>query len=199
MLRILIRNPLFSNSPYIRVLKLTFNATNLNLVRAVHCGKLIDRSELEPGFVASRKLYVTPEVSELLDAQRTGIGFPYAEAKERIKRYLAGHLVLVSLDVHSRGKPDFHKLRNIDEVWEFCFRCPPPGWRLFGRFLQKDIFIALAAHDAHDLHGRHNGHAEGANEAVTLWQNIFPQDNPVRGMKVDNYFSGMFRDVNETY
>jgi hypothetical protein len=185
----------FTLCPYILAQKLTFNATHLNLERAVREGRLIDRSELEPGFVARRKLYVTPDVSSLLDGSGAA-GFPTAEAKVRIHDYLAGWLVLAALGTCPKdARPDFCRLRDVDEVWEFCFRKPRPGWRIFGRFFQKDVFIGLVAFDAHDLHRDRQGHVNGAQKAIVEWDTVFPTDQAFWADSLGEYFGGVVRDV----
>jgi len=54
----------------------------------------------------------------------------------------AGHYVRVSLiGDPSKQKPDIERLSGLDEAWVMCFRRPLPGWRLFGRFVAKNIFV----------------------------------------------------------
>lgn len=66
--------------------------------------------------------------------------------------FAAGHLVTVS----RRSAPgvDLEQLEDQDEVWSLCFRRPRPGWRLLGRFLERDVFVGLRLYERHFLRNR---------------------------------------------
>jgi len=91
----------------------------------------------------------------LLDGGGVSLSFPDWEAEKVIGLYGARWLMMVSLSGRPRTgvEPDLERLEGLDEVWALCFRRPRPGWRVFGRFLQRDLFIGLLAYDRVVLNG----------------------------------------------
>lgn len=139
---------------------------------------------------------MTPEIGRLLDGQDSVSLFPDAEAERVIGRYAAGWLIMVSLSGQpkERADPDLERLEGLDEIWALCFRRPRPGWRVFGRFLQRDMFIGLLAYDRLILDGRRTyaGYAAGT---VPAWQAIFGPEEPLRGEAIEDYLTGVTRDA----
>jgi len=87
-------------------------------------------------------------------------------------------------------KPDLVRLAGYDEIWELCFRYPKPGWRLFGRFLEKGVFVGLELHDRHML-----DHGKVAISIVQKWNEIFPELDPITSNHLSDYLGEIWRDV----
>ena len=124
-----------------------------------------------------------------------GFGFPHGKADALIARYIAGYLVCVSLMGTSKPEVDLERLSNEDEIWMLCIREPRPGWRVFGRFLEKDKFIGLRAYDRHDLPTKEEFRSAALATAED-WDAVV-SIAPHRGTNVGNYLSGVWRDVDE--
>jgi hypothetical protein len=151
-------------------------------------------------------LLVTQEIADLLDGERVSSGFPDAVADVVVGKFLAGQSVTASVRwlalpnayrKRFEKNLEFERLEGIDEVWAVCFRKPKPGWRLFGRFLQPDVFAAIAAHDRRDL-APASKYAERALQAIEQW-NKLGLPAPHRGTKVGDYLDGAIFDVDKQY
>jgi len=154
----------------------------------VNCGAL--RRVAEP----VRRLYVTREISGLLDGSDLSVPFPRPIADVLVGRFLAGYLISVALSYDRNRPPDLERLEGLDEVWALCIRPPRPGWRLFGRFIARDTFIGLTVHNRCDL-GSRNRYSERAIEAIDRWEEILPMTAPHAGTSVSDYVTGVVRDV----
>ena len=88
-----------------------------------------------------RWLYVTKPIDALLSGSSNS-AFPSHEADALIGRFCKGFIVTATRE--SEGKADFKKLKNHDEAWVMILNGPGEGWRLFGRFARKNVFVGLA-------------------------------------------------------
>jgi hypothetical protein len=61
-----------------------------------------------------------------------------------------------------------------------CFRKPRPGWRLLGRFMARDHFVALAAH-ARDVLNNRRLYEKAAQRMIDQWNAMFGAIEPFRG------------------
>ena len=106
--------------------------------------------------------------------------------------------MMVSLSGRPRTgvEPDLERLEGLDEVWALCFRRPRPGWRVFGRFLQRDLFIGLLAYDRVVLNGGPT-YSTRAAAVAPQWQKVFGAIQPFRGNRIEDYLSGTVRDADE--
>lgn len=151
------------------------------------------REPLRPVADQQRYLLVTPEIDALLDGHIQFGLFPAPATETLIGIFSAGQLVTVSRKFTER-KPDVEQIVGADEVWALCPRRPPPGWRLLGRWIGKDQFIAFRAWDKHRLFRKYS---EAGQEVIEDWREIFGDQAPHTGATVDDYLSGVFRDVDE--
>lgn len=120
-------------------------------------------------------------------------GFPHFQADALIHRFAAEHLMSVSLLGNPDFSPDLERLDGMDEIWVFCFRKPRPGWRLFGRFIQKDHFIGLDLRDRHEL-GSRSSYQFFATNAIAIWDRWIGKP-PIRSNQLHDYLSGTVRDT----
>lgn len=103
----------------------------------------------------------------------------------------------VALTHKKDAAPELERLDGmIDDVWALCFRKPRPGWRLLGRFIERDTFIALRAYDRHHI-GRLSQYIAAAYGVIEDWERLFGSIDPVRGTEIGHYLSGVWRDVNQ--
>jgi hypothetical protein len=132
-----------------------------------------------------RWLYVTEEISGVLDGGHRS--FPHVAADTLITRFLAGQMLTYSGERRKWGRrgdgPTLERLEGLDEIWTLCFRKPPPGWRLLGRFLEKGVFVGLKLIDKHDLAGNYSS---VAGDVINEWERLF-NISPLRSASVDDY------------
>jgi hypothetical protein len=168
---------------------LTFNTTSLPLLRALRDGVLRLRQPLRPVSNDTRRFcIVTPTIAELLDGRLQYGAFPTVEAETLIGRFVAGHALTFSRQITDR-RPDVEQIVGQDEVWALCPRRPPPGWRLLGRWFERDVFIALRAWDKHHLVSKY---PQACVQVIDDWNGLFPGIEPHRDRDV-----GDFRNVDE--
>ncbi len=172
---------------------MTFNTTSLPLWQALRAKRVIERLPLRSLSEQKRFLLVAPQVDALLDGHVSYGLFPSVSADKLIAIYEAGYLVLVSRKKTKR-KPDIEQIEGYDQIWAFCARTPRPGWRILGRFYDKDIFVAFRAYDKHWLFSHY---AEAAAEIIADWQELFGQQRPHTGNEIGDYLSGVFKDADE--
>jgi hypothetical protein len=91
-------------------------------------------------------------------------------------------------------QPDFERLENHPEVWVLCFRKPGAGWRISGRFLERDAFVALDLRDKRDVDG---DYGNVVASVMAEWQKYFGPTPPLSSSWIDGYLSGAHYDVDE--
>jgi len=144
-----------------------------------------------------RHLYVTEEIATILDGVPAPTHFAAGLANAKITAFLAGRMMAVSREDRKWKKhhePDLVKLVGHDEVWELCFRVPAPGWRLFGRFLERGVFVGLVLIDRHEVAGRHD---EIAELVKSRWSSKLPHLDPISSTDLDDYVGWVWRNVDE--
>lgn len=138
---------------------------------------------------------LTQEVDDLLKTVEPY--FPRAEANIVMARFRAGEFITVSRATEPHA--DLKRMIDVDEVWVLCFRKPRSGGqgRLLGRFIEKDVFVGLAAHLRDDLGGA--AYANRAGDAISLWDDQI-NCTVLRGESLGDYLSPNFRDMdNDDY
>jgi hypothetical protein len=77
---------------------------------------------------------------------------------------------------------------ETEDVWEFRCRDPKPQIRIFGRFAEADLFIALSWRFKSDCHtGEH--YEEAKEQCKKRWRYFFPSYKPFRGEDINDYVS----------
>ena len=154
--------------------------------------QLIRRSPLKPLVTGDvRKLVVSQEINALLDGLGLAKGFPDIDAERRIGVFSAGYLLRVSRKKNDK-KPDLERLEGFDEIWCFCIRRPPPGWRLLGRFIARDRLVVTRAWDKNLLAANYS---QAAQEVIDDWALISGGAEPLRSENLEDYLSGTVHDV----
>ena len=142
-----------------------------------------------------RALYASAQVHRLI----TG---PWADAEEKVRcgrlwadfdRFVEGRVIPVALNTPYCKPRDTYLSRlhpAEDEVWEIRSRAPKPAIRVFGRFADRDCFVALGWKLRKELGGP--GSKEFRHEVrrcMADWRHIFPSYDPFTGNTVDEYIS----------
>lgn len=176
---------------------MTYNATDRILFQAVETGRLIQRHPLG-GSASIRKLFVTPTINAILDGQDDNFKrMPMVETEKIIGRFCNGHMVTVSLKGDTNSKPDFERLEGLDEVWAICARKPKMSQiRIFGRFISKGTFVAFGFYERVTLGLRENYNAK-ASEVPGIWNNVLGDCVRHEASSVEEYFGGVWRDVDD--
>jgi hypothetical protein len=173
---------------------LTFKTTSLPLFSAIRPGgPLREYIPARPLAEQKRWLLVTPEIEDLLTGRTLSGIFPNVNAELLIGRYAAGHLLTISRE-KTKKKPDFEQLVGFNEVWALCPRMPRPGWRILGRFYEKDVLVLSRAWEKKKLFGHYT---EAAAEIEADWIKILGNQPAHTGNDIGDYLSGVFKDVDE--
>jgi hypothetical protein len=123
--------------------------------------------------------------------------FPSAEADRLIAIFSANWYISVSKRKvddrrNKRSKPNLEQLEGFDEVWALCPRKPKPGWRLLGRFYDKNVLILTRAWRKPDIFNRYK---EAADEITQDWSELFPTQDPHRGHGWEDYIGEAYHDL----
>lgn len=173
---------------------MTYNATNRILSPLVSTGVLQELTF--PEVAVRRSLFVTPEIHGFFN-ESSGGSFNLYELKKVLKFYLAGHLVTVCCDGRREARSDFKRIRDLTEVWALSSRRPKfDQYRLLGRFFARDVFVGLALLKRSELGDRKSYHLQ-ASKIIDHWNVIFPQHEPLSGIKAADYFGGVFNDIDK--
>ncbi|MBF6567436.1 MAG: hypothetical protein IVW54_01010 [Candidatus Binataceae bacterium] len=147
-----------------------------------------------PGSPLIRKMYLSAELHrQVLE--------PHADMDEATRwdslrsdldDYVEGRMISVARDSFKGGKTAYLKRLHPpgDEVWEIRSRHPKPGIRIFGRFAEKDVFVALQWSNRSNLKGPGSREWRDAIERCkTEWRRMFYAYKPFTGNYPDEYFS----------
>lgn len=151
---------------------------------------------LRPDGDETCRLYVTPGIKAILDGGDPSAGFPHPLADRVVQMFVYGWAYRVTRRYGI--ETDLEQLVDLDEAWVLCFRQPKPGFRLFGRFLERNTFIGLRLHDRHDI-GTRQEYERAANRMIEDWKDIFGSVDPLRSRDLDAYLSGNYVDVDEDF
>jgi hypothetical protein len=171
---------------------LTFNTTALPLDGSPNGEpKLFAHKQLKPIEIHVRRLYVTLEISDLLDGKTRFGQFPDREAEVLIGIFCSGQLLRISRKKNDH-LPDLERLEGYHEVWSLCPRKPKPGWRILGRFIEKNRLVLFRAWDKNRLARRYD---VAAKEVIEDWEKKFGAKPPCTGPELNDYLSGVIKDV----
>lgn len=103
--------------------------------------------------------------------------------------FVEGGLLRVSLGGRGYSLEDMKCLENADEVWELKSE-NKRGIRVFGRFGQKDVFIATNWQWRNAL-GKYNSKEWGRQitKCKRKWKQLFPTHSPHTGGTIDDYLT----------
>jgi hypothetical protein len=174
--------------------KLTFNATSILISHVLDAG-FAEYESPRPIAFKQRRVFLSADVVQLLSGEASiKAMFPNVEAERVLSTFCKGHLISVS----SMGKrSDLEQLIGLYQAWALCFRKPKPGWRVFGRFIEPNVFVGLRAYDRIDLGSAKGRYGEMAQAMIDEWDRILPDVPPLRAAAISGYVNGVMRNVDE--
>jgi hypothetical protein len=140
-----------------------------------------------------RLILVSDEIDELISGPWEEI-----EWEERcgglradFDRFIEGRLITVAArPYHARTAYIAQLDQPRDEVWEIRSRDPEPSLRVFGRFAETDLFVALTWSKRADLKGPDSREWRDAIEGCKAeWRKLFPTYPPKIGNNINDYIS----------
>lgn len=132
-----------------------------------------------------RALFVSAELDERLRGpwQSSAEEERWVRLEADLAMFVEGALIVV---------PDYMKRLHPsqDEVWEILSRKPRPSIRVFGRFAEADVFVALTWAERRALGGLGDRAWRDAILACkTAWKKLFLTYEPLRGETLDAYIT----------
>jgi hypothetical protein len=119
--------------------------------------------------------------------------FPAPAAEILIGIFSAGHLLTVTRRLpRKKERPELEQIVGHDEVWALCVRTPTPGWRLLGRWYDKNVFVAFRAWDKHRLAGHY---PQAAQDVIDDWSQEFGAQQVHRGNHLTDYVGGVLNEL----
>lgn len=172
---------------------MTYKATYLSDSQLKIAGfvELLPRETLRSGDI-KRQIWALNDVFELLKGLKNpDAGFPALSTDMFIGRFLKGWIVSVSRKENS--KAEFKWLKRHDDVWVLSFRKPSPGWRIFGRFARKNVFVAMVYFEREELSDMVT-YNKKASEIPSLWDAKFPGVAPYTASTSEDYLGSMVKE-----
>lgn len=149
-----------------------------------------------------RTMVVSAEVQRLLTgpwnsaamARRCGL------LRAVLEEFVRGNVLAVCLAPHKARTAYMARLdKPADEVWDIRVRDPSPALRVFGRFGDTDLFVALlCAPRSVNVEwlprpplgdGSSREWQLAINECKASWRNLFPSYDPIHGANLHVYVS----------
>jgi hypothetical protein len=162
---------------------LTFNPTALPLAEALEKKRLLVRVPPRPLGASVRYTLVAPDVDAMLDGLLHYGSFPQIEADTLIARFSANWLIRASTR-RTNQRPDLERLEGFDEVWALCARRPVPGWRILGRFFDKNVLVLTRAWQKDALVRQY---AAASAEVIGDWNELFGDAPPHSSIDLRDY------------
>lgn len=176
------------------LLELTLMSIKAELLNVVSKGQLV---QLAPHVAADkliRKMYLTAELNELI-ASYQGMDYDAAtsEQKEAISRFAK---LKADLDMFlTRPEIDPEYMKQLDPagkgVYEIRSVRPKPSIRVFGRFIDKNIFVATHIAERKELGGWKSYEFKQEIAACRkIWGTIFPNHQAKEGCTLSSLVTG---------
>jgi hypothetical protein len=144
-----------------------------------------------------RRIFMPPEILDIFSGETISAGFPDYRANVQATAFISGFTFTGSLIGDPMGKrPELERLDGLAEAWAMCFRSPAPGWRLFGRFVAKGVFVGLSLVDRKTLNGRAT-YTGFAQRMLDKWGMDHSAVDFVNGSAWSDYVDGRVFDVDQ--
>jgi hypothetical protein len=157
---------------------------------------------LMPEFLSDetpRAVFVSKEVMEIVDGPPwpdSRDGRRYARLRGLFDAFTGGDYITIAADPFEKSACAI--LARVDpiadEIWDFRCLDPAPGIRSFGRFAEKDIFVALTWDFRENLQTADDWNAE-IRSCKNEWKKLFGPLLPHAGKSLNEYVSYNFRSV----
>jgi hypothetical protein len=149
------------------------------------------------GSPATRTMYLSSD----LQAQVFGPTWPSEGEEDRwvalqadLDAYVEGQVLPVAKHPFRDGRDAYFKRLHEarDEVWEIRSRHPDPQIRIFGRFAEKDVFIAFTWAERAELRGpKSRAWRDAIVRCKTEWRRLFFAYDPFIGNDYNEYISNI--------
>jgi hypothetical protein len=154
-------------------------------------GRLRQMVPTLPHDPVERHLFVSKEISDLVDG-------PWADAEWEVRCnrlrmdfdvFIRGDVITVAEQCYKAQTAYMARLfPGHDEVWEIRSRDPKPSLRIFGRFTEEDVFVALTWSDRKSLGPKGSPEwAKAIRACKAEWRKCFPAYEPMSGKMLDEY------------
>jgi hypothetical protein len=162
-------------------------------------GGLVRHEPLYDLRIIRRTILLPPDLKRKLRGE-IKCDFPHMALATLIGQFLIGGAFSVSQKrrdykiFRNKKQPILERLEGFDEIWVFCHRKPGAGWRMCGRFLEKDVFVLLDILDKRDIG---NNYAPVASNIASQWSHFLPTEAPLSATWISGYLSGSHYDVDQ--
>ena len=146
-----------------------------------------------PGAQELRAICVSTEINTQLVGpwEDTASAAAWGGVRADLAAFIDGDVMVLPREGRHANRANMLRLRPAaDEIWETRHRDPRPGIRLFGRFAERNLLIALSWGERRAL-GAANSRAwrDARVQCATNWRNLFPAYQPLTGAYPDAYLS----------
>jgi hypothetical protein len=163
---------------------------------ALNNGELSLLPLIYPSPNSPRHIYLTKPVKAALDGpwadEKTETRM--AQAQALLEAFSAGNIITIRLPPSKKVNAMLALLEDANEqVWEFRSRLPRPGIRIFGRFAERDTFVATnyALKENSTTDDEYKHHKEICKHE---WNRLFINIPPLVGKEANEYISN-YEDV----
>jgi len=149
-----------------------------------------------PGAPEPRAIWVAPEIERLLVGpwRNKKQAMRWGRIRNDLESFIQGDLITVPQELNRAKSHYMARLirPSSPEVWEIRCRDPKPSVRIFGRFADRDAFIAFRWWPRRLLGGFGDRAWRTASvQCTTDWRNLFPSYDPHSSEDYPNgYISG---------
>lgn len=160
-------------------------------------GKVV-RFQAPRGFAAKRGLFLTEDLVKALNGTNGTVAFYKAKMPiiSLFERWVKGDLVKVRLRGHKRGAFVARLEPPPPDVWEFRVTEPTPQFRVFFRFVSKDIAVATSIRTRAELGPKQTksgkkSHAWASvmRECGDHWGKLFGSAEPLSGDDLSQFMT----------
>jgi hypothetical protein len=167
------------------------------IVGRVAEGRLIQLTQLIPSRRPDqREIFMTRPIADALNGPwpTPSVERRWGQARAILESFTRGDQVVGRMPPSKNVNTVIALLEPADENnWEFRIGDPKPGLRIFGRFAERDVFIAANWEKKEDLiHntiGAKKLYRDPKVQCSTEWRNLFPAYPAHRGTTIHDYIS----------
>jgi hypothetical protein len=161
-------------------------------------GRLKALGQTMPSLPDKRRIFVVPNVSEMLDGPWASSrqGRRAGETRALLESFLRGDLIVGRMPPSKSVHTVIALLApSEDNVWEYRVGNPRPGLRILGRFAEKDVFVATNWINREDFRDPVTGQDDSRrwrDEVVrcrAVWNQLFPTYPPFSGNTLNDFIS----------
>jgi hypothetical protein len=145
----------------------------------------------------SRTMFVADELNRLILGPWASQEdeFRFGKLRADLDMFIDGSLLSVAQAPYKKPKTTYLARLDpmVEEVWEIRSRDPKPGIRVFGRFAEKDVFVALTWEFRDGLGGPASREWRDAREGCKAeWRKLFPTYPALGRDNLHDYASNIF-------